>query len=142
MYNRRITDRRLLTNARNMRKSPTDAEKKLWSILRSRALCGFKFRRQHPIGGHVLDFYCVESHLAIELDGSQHADADALENDAQRTRRLAELGVRVIRFWNHELLTQPYEVGERILEELQKPSGHPSSGPSPQPSVAAATEGA
>ena len=94
---------RLLRFAREMRKSSTDAEAKLWSILRDRSLAGFKFRRQHPVAGYILDFYCVRKRLAIELDGGQHADSDAITYDQRRTNRLNEVGVRVLRFWDHDV---------------------------------------
>jgi very-short-patch-repair endonuclease len=80
----------------------TDAERKLWSQLRDRQLVGAKFRRQHPIGPYVLDFYCEESRLAVEVDGSQHTP----DGDAARTAWLEEHGCRVMRFWNHEVLRE------------------------------------
>jgi len=80
----------------------TDAERKLWARLRSRAIAGAKFRRQLPIGPFVADFACVERRLVVEVDGGQHAQAQ--RNDARRTRALADHGYTVLRFWNSEVL--------------------------------------
>ncbi len=94
----------------------TDAERKLWSALRDRQIDGLKFRRQHPIGPYVLDFLCEERRLAVELDGGQHT----AEKDAARTAWLADHGVRVIRFWNNDVLTNLPGVVEMIRQEAGK----------------------
>ena len=96
--------------ARNSRKNQTHAEQILWSKLRSRGLSGFKFRRQHPIDHYILDFYCSEAHLAIELDGGQHAEQENIERDNKRTEYLNQKGIRVIRFWNDDVLEHLDEV--------------------------------
>ncbi|MCL5994855.1 MAG: endonuclease domain-containing protein, partial [Chloroflexi bacterium] len=75
----------LLARSRALRQQQTDAEKHLWRLLRDRQFHGAKFRRQHPIGNYILDFYCHEAKLAIELDGSQHAEPDQAAHDAVRT---------------------------------------------------------
>jgi very-short-patch-repair endonuclease len=111
---------RLTGFARRMRREPTDAEKRLWSHLRDRRLGGFKFRRQYPIGGYIVDFYCPSASLAVELDGGQHADAAAIQYDQKRTKRLNELGVRVLRFWDHDLLRDPQWIIETIYAELER----------------------
>lgn len=100
----------LLQFARAMRQNPTSAESFLWQVLRARQFAGFKFRRQHPVEPYILDFYCPEIQLAVELDGGQHATVKGVENDAQRTAYLAEKGIKLIRFWNHEVMTQPEDV--------------------------------
>jgi len=74
-------------------KKQTLAEKLLWSKLRSRGLSGFKFRRQHPIDHYILDFYCHEIRLGIEIDGGHHAEGDIVEMDNQRTAYLTQKGV-------------------------------------------------
>jgi very-short-patch-repair endonuclease len=89
--------------ARNFRKTPTDAERRLRSELRNRELLGFKFRRQHPIGNRTLDFYCEEAKLAIELDGSGHASDLKREDDFDREIEVYERGVRILRFGNDEV---------------------------------------
>jgi very-short-patch-repair endonuclease len=118
--------------ARQLRKDQTDAEAKLWSILRSRQLAGFKFRRQYPLLGFILDFYCVREKLAVELDGGQHYDPEALAYDAERTRRLAEIGVTVIRYPDDEVLGSTDAVADDIYHRLL---------PSPQPSPGVPGEG-
>src|SRR4051812_7973873 len=91
-------DRRLLGFARQLRRDTTDAERKLWWILHSRKLAGFKFRRQVPMAGYIVDFYCVSIRLAVELDGGQHAEPEAVKYDDRRTAALQREGVRVLRF--------------------------------------------
>jgi very-short-patch-repair endonuclease len=93
----------LLEAARSLRKNMTDAEQLMWHCLRQKQLGGFRFRRQHPFEQYVLDFYCYEAKLAVELDGSQHSQLDAIAYDAERTTFLEQHGIRVIRFWNNEV---------------------------------------
>jgi very-short-patch-repair endonuclease len=106
-----------IANARRLRQEQTDAERKLWSILRGRRLDGFKFRRQVPIDRYFADFACFEAKLIVELDGSQHAERT--DYDAQRTRVLDALGWRVIRFWNTPVLSETQGVIDAILAELR-----------------------
>ena len=98
--------------AQSMRKQPTEAERRLWAILRGRKLGGLRFRRQHPIAGFIADFICLERKLVVEVDGSQHAMS---ASDAERDARLASLGFRVLRFWNEEIVREPDAVAARIL---------------------------
>jgi very-short-patch-repair endonuclease len=91
------------TQARRLRRDSTDVEMRLWQKLRNRQL-GADFRRQHPAGPFVLDFYCPSLRLAVELDGSQHADASNEARDQRRTRWLAERDVTVLRFWNSDVV--------------------------------------
>jgi very-short-patch-repair endonuclease len=107
---------------RRLRKNATDAERKLWSILRSRRMAGLKFFRQYGADPYVLDFYCPERRLAIEVDGGQHADVYGQQYDAHRDRYLKELNIRVIRFWNNDVLQNIEGVGQRIKEEVEKHS--------------------
>jgi very-short-patch-repair endonuclease len=88
--------------ARALRRNQTKEEKELWQALRSRRFAGFKFRRQHSVAGHVLDFYCADAKLAIELDGFQHGSPEGVQRDAMREKLLAEQGVETLRFWNHQ----------------------------------------
>ena len=76
----------------------------MWSKLRSRRLSDCKFRRQHPIDNFVLDFYCSKARLAIEIDGGQHLEEINLARAQERTNYLNQKGIRVIRFWNHDVL--------------------------------------
>ena len=108
----------LLRRCRELRKNETDAEKLLWSLLRDRQLGNAKFRRQHPLGPFVLDFYCHEEKLGIEIDGGQHAESDQALYDAKRTQKLEAEGVKVFRFWDNDVLANTEGVLERILNAL------------------------
>ena len=101
-------------NAQNLRRKSTEAETRLWSLLRNRQLKGKKFRRQHPIAHYVADFYCHESKLAIELDGNFHTSSEAKEYDNTRTALLNELGISVLRFWNEEVMHDVSKVLQKI----------------------------
>jgi len=90
---------------RNLRSSLTPAEAVLWKHLQSRQLEGRKFRRQHSVGPYILDFYCPEAKLAIELDGAAHDGVAADEVDRMREKFLGSLGIRVLRFENRDVMT-------------------------------------
>lgn len=105
-------------NARALRQSATTAEQLLWRHLRNRQLVGAKFRRQHPLGPYILDFVCLEHGLVIEIDGGQHAQAAQQAHDQQRTAWLQQQGLRVLRFWNHEVVQQTNEVLAQLLQAL------------------------
>jgi primosomal protein N' (replication factor Y) len=107
--------------ARTLRKSSTEAERRLWSALRHRRLRGYKFRRQHPIGCFIVDFACTKHRLIVEADGGQHNENDA---DAQRTAWLAHQHWRVLRFWNNEILSNIDGVITTIVKALEDP--HPA----------------
>jgi len=124
-------DPEFLDFARRLRKDQTDAEKLLWSVFRSRQLLGLKFRRQHSIGPYILDFYCATVRLAIELDGGQHTEPSSLEYDSKRTQTLNDHGIRVLRFWDPDVLTSPDEVREEIYRALLAAQKEPSPPPSP-----------
>ncbi len=109
----------LLTFARNLRKEQTDAEALLWQLLRARRFCGFKFRRQYPICGYILDFYCYDVALAVELDGGGHNDEEQRLYDEERTAVLTESGIRVVRFWNNDVLNSLDAVLEELYRRLQ-----------------------
>jgi very-short-patch-repair endonuclease len=88
----------LLARCRQLRRSATDAEAALWHHLRTHRFAGFKFRRQHPCGPFILDFYCPGRKLAVELDGGQHFEVDARRYDERRSRFLGRQGIEVLRF--------------------------------------------
>jgi len=87
-----------LDQRRQLRRNSTDAEAALWALLRGRRFGGTKFRRQHPCGPFILDFFCMRQKLAIELDGGQHFEAAGQAYDARRDAYLAARGIRVLRF--------------------------------------------
>lgn len=101
--------------ARQLRKSPTPAEKVLWEKLRNRKLGGLKFVRQHPFGRYVADFYCAELKFIIELEGSVHEDTLQKEYDDQRLEELKIRGMTVLRFKNHEILNNAEKVLKKIM---------------------------
>ena len=107
-------------NARNLRKHQPDAEELLWRILRGRRFAGRKFRRQHGVGRFILDFYCAELKLAVELDGGQHNETAMRQRDAERSRWLGECGIRVLRFWNNEVLQDTESVLEVLWRECAR----------------------
>ena len=104
--------------ARKMRDNPTEAEKRLWEALKNRTLDGYKFRRQHPIGQFIVDFYCHSKLLVIEVDGSHHELEDQKKYDEQRTELLTSAGIREIRFTNEEVLNDFETVLQNIREVL------------------------
>ena len=85
-------DPELLEFARALRVNATDAERLVWTLVRNRRLDGFKFRRQHPFGTYILDFYCAQAGLAVEIDGGQHFREGQERYDARRTEYLHERG--------------------------------------------------
>jgi very-short-patch-repair endonuclease len=97
-----------------MRKAMPDAEFRLWRELRHRGI-GPRFRRQHPIGPYIADFFCAEARLIVEVDGEQHAGARQSEYDLRRTRWLEEQGYTVIRIWTNEVLNDLDAVCAAIL---------------------------
>jgi very-short-patch-repair endonuclease len=109
--NKRILDPKL---QRRLRNAPTDAEHRLWQRLRGRQIEDCKFRRQHPYGDFILDFACLERRVVVELDGSQHFNAD--KRDATRTLALESEGFAVLRFWNNEV----FENIEGVLEAIRQ----------------------
>lgn len=106
---------RLTGAAQRLRRNMTDAERRLWSHLRSRQLCGAKFTPQHPIGNAIADFACRSLRLAVECDGGQHSDS---LTDEARTQEIEARGYRVIRVWNHDILQNTDGVLIRIAEEI------------------------
>ena len=102
-----------------MRQNPTPAEDLLWKRLRRKQVSGFRFRRQHPIGRFIVDFYCAKARLVIEVDGSVHDQPGYEEYDAQRQAFLEQLGLRVLRFRNDEVMRRTDAVVEAIGEALQ-----------------------
>ena len=114
--------------ARRLRHEQTDAERQLWKQIRDRQLLGTKFRRQQLIGKFIVDFFCPEFKLILELDGGHHTAQK--EADQDRIVFLSSRGYRVLRFWNNEVLQDMEGVLERIAQAIQEVS---SSTPHPHP---------
>jgi len=114
-----------VTLARNLRKRDTWAEKLLWTWLRDRRFSAYKFRRQHTFGPYILDFFCVEAFLDIELDGLPHGRPEEQKEDAKRDAWLEARGVKVLRFWNSRLRRQKESIRETIWQALQQSAPHP-----------------
>jgi very-short-patch-repair endonuclease len=106
--------------ARAMRRQPTSAEEVLWGALQKKQVAGLKFRRQHPVGRFVLDFYCPAHKLVVEVDGGVH-DAQQ-ERDAARTEMLETYGYRVLRFRNEEVMQDLPDVVRRIAAVVTDPA--------------------
>jgi very-short-patch-repair endonuclease len=112
-------------NARWLRQSATDAERRLWSARRDRRLAGYRFRRQHPVHGFILDFACTKYRVAVEADGGQHA---ANQSDERRTALLERDGWIVLRFWNNDILLNTEGVVLAIIKALsERPRSQPAA---------------
>jgi len=109
--------------ARGLRKNSTDAERLLWQCLKAKQLYGLKFRRQEQIGRFIADFVCFEKSVIVEADGGQHALEK--EKDEERTQWLNAQGYTVLRFWNHEILTNIAGVLDVIRRQCLSPLPDP-----------------
>jgi very-short-patch-repair endonuclease len=132
-------DKPTLVKAKRLRREMTDAERKLWSILRGSQIEGAKFRRQQPIGPFIADFVCQERRLIVEADGGQHADS---ASDARRTTFLEGKGYRVLRFWNNDILCNLDGVARLIAAAVATPHPARTSRESPSPSRGEGKSGA
>ena len=108
---------RLRKHARAMRRIPTEAELKLWFLLRDRRLGGIKFRRQAPFKSYILDFVCFERKLVVEVDGGQHNES---ATDLNRDALLRAEGFQVARYWNNDVLRNPEGVLIDLLDKLAR----------------------
>ena len=106
--------------ARMLRARSTDAERKLWRRLRGQQILGVKFRRQAPIGPHIVDFASFSLRIIIELDGGQHATFPQHQHDVARDRWLEEQGFLILRFWNTDVLLNMDGVLSRILDAIHQ----------------------
>jgi isoleucyl-tRNA synthetase/very-short-patch-repair endonuclease len=113
--------------AKKLRHNQTEAESKLWQVLRNKQLEDFKFRRQQQIGGYIVDFVCLEKNLIIELDGGQHGEESIILKDKERTEFLSKEGFKVLRFWNNEIFENTQGVIDTIYDSLTHP--HPTLSP-------------
>jgi very-short-patch-repair endonuclease len=117
----------------------TDAERKLWSVLRGANLEGAKFRRQQPIGPFIVDFVCLERGLIVEADGGQHCEST---RDRRRTAFLESKGYRILRFWNNDILSNIDVVAHVIAAALSTPHPAQAAPESPSPSRGEGLSGA
>ncbi len=110
----------MLKIAGDLRKQMTPAEKILWEQLRNRKLSGFRFRRQHPISEFIVDFFCYEMMLVIEIDGAVHDTPYQKERDTERSTILKDLGIKEIRFRNKDVMQNLENVLAKIKAEFTK----------------------
>ncbi len=116
---------RTLKYAQHLRQNLSLPEGLLWELLKGRRTGGLKFRRQHPIGGYVLDFFCAEQQLAVEVDGQHHTYEAQIEHDRVRDAWLTERGIRVVRFPADYVLKNAEAVAELIAVEARTPRSEP-----------------
>jgi very-short-patch-repair endonuclease len=109
----------LIEQCREFRKKPTKAEAYLWDYLRANQLDGYKFCRQYPVGGFILDFYCIRARLGIEVDGDVHRYPVQVELDHERTKELQDMGIEIIRFWNSKVLNDIDSVLQQIRNSIE-----------------------
>ena len=118
----KLYNKNLKQPARDLRNNMTDAELLLWSKLRRKQILGLQFYRQKPILNYIVDFYCASASLVIECDGSQHYTNEGLEADRIRDEALAELGLKVLRFDNRQVLGEIDAVVEMVYQYCWKES--------------------
>jgi very-short-patch-repair endonuclease len=100
--------------ARELRWNMTDAERRLWQLLRRKQLAGFRFRRQATLGPYIADFFCAKARLVVELDGASHTSDKQIAHDGRRTRWMIAHGLRVVRFTNREI----FEDADRVADAI------------------------
>jgi len=111
---------------RKLRNNQTDAEWKVWNILRGKQMLSLRFLRQYGVENYSLDFYCPEIKLAVEVDGGQHNEEVEKLSDADRTKLLGLYGITVIRFWNNEVTENLEGVHWKITDVAQSLKNNPS----------------
>jgi very-short-patch-repair endonuclease len=114
-----------VASARRLRKNSTWAEDLLWRWLRDRRFSQYKFRRQQPLGPYILDFFCPEAKLSIELDGGQHGFPEQQAHDLELTAFLAAAGIKEIRFWNGDLRRKRDSIQIMIFNALTERAPRP-----------------
>ena len=105
--------------AKLLRNNMTEAEKILWDLLKNRSVFKVRFRRQHPIGIFIVDFYCHEYKLAIEIDGEIHLKNEVIEYDDGRSHDIEKYGIKILRYTNNEVFTDPKKIINEILKTMK-----------------------
>lgn len=113
--------RRTIPLRQELRRRQTYAEQRFWARVSNRQFFNLKFRRQHGIGPYIVDFYCPERLLIVEIDGDTHADNQTIRSDQERTKNLTALGYTVIRYTNHEVMRRTEDVLNDLSVKLQLP---------------------
>ncbi len=117
----KYNDPSLKRTRRTLRNNQTDVERFLWNHLRNKQFYGLKFYRQYSIGKYILDLYCSELKRAIELDGGQHAEENKKSYDQIRSDYLKSQGIKVMRFWNNDVIQSIEGVLDKIKENCNSP---------------------
>lgn len=115
-----FADKNFKEARRQLRRKMTEAEGILWSKIRNRQLGKYKFRRQYSIGTFIVDFYCPEAELVIEVDGGHHGEPKQADYDKIRTRYFNSLGIKVVRYWNSDILENIDGVADDLLRKIEK----------------------
>ena len=123
--------KKTVARARDLRRTMTLPEVLLWQQIRGRRLDGIRFRRQHPIGPHILDFFCEDARLAVEVDGESHSQAEAVEHDNRRTEWLNARGISVVRIPARDVLSELAAVVDHIQRQVRDQPPPPLRGPPP-----------
>jgi very-short-patch-repair endonuclease len=112
-------DKQFKNLRKKLRNNSTDAERKLWQVLRKNQILGYKFTRQYGVGKYIVDFYCSAFRLAIELDGSQHMEPKNKLYDGKRTEFLNSQRIKVIRFYDNDVFNNLPGVVEKIIQVIK-----------------------
>lgn len=113
--------------ARAARRQMPEAQRRLWRLLRDRRFSGYKFRREHPVGGYFLDFYCAEAKISVEVDGRQHGFPWRRAHDITKEKYLLSRGIVTKRFWNWQIRREPESVKTTLRHLLQSRAPHPGN---------------
>ena len=123
--------KKTIARARDLRRAMTLPEVILWQQIRGRRLDGIRFRRQHPIGSYILDFYCEDARLAVEVDGESHSQAEAVAHDRRRTEWLNTRGISVLRIPARDVVSELAAVVDHIHRQVRNQPPPPLRGPPP-----------
>ncbi len=115
-----FNNKKLKSYRSKLRSSMTDAEVMLWKYISGGKLMGYRFRRQYSVGKYILDFYCPHLRLAIELDGGRHNEPKNMKADKERTKFLEGYNIRVIRYWDNDVLNNIDGVFDDLINQLEK----------------------